>query len=276
LSCSFYDKKKINSIKINSLKIRFKTWNDIYNILFAIKSDNKIDSFLVSQLIEYLEDNNMAEFNGWKQKDFDAFLFIEEDDDASNRKVVKKKFESFINKLLIELSKNGKFENMYPGIKTAINADTRYIWGNFVGKNKRNIDSAHLWLSISSDGILIGLNIEGAKPTRKFIEELNKNDKIFTKICKDLEGFTFSFRERKKIQVRNYKSIKQAEFRLGEKFDLIETKYIKSKSKKFDLIEININKTFKRDNKLLSDISFIEDCAKELDRLIDIYNFSNQ
>ncbi len=50
-------------------KVKFLTWNDIWKCYSGLMTYDKVSEFLINEFLNYLEDNNMTEFNIWKQKD---------------------------------------------------------------------------------------------------------------------------------------------------------------------------------------------------------------
>ncbi len=126
-------------IKKSGLPVRHFTWNQIRQNIENINTNNPTDKFLIEQFCNYLEDNNMTDFNGFKQKDFDAFLFIEEDKDYAVRRNVKARFTSFMEQLHSELNKIKAYNNMQLRLMGTYKKDSRHIWGNFVENGKKKL-----------------------------------------------------------------------------------------------------------------------------------------
>jgi len=267
------DADKINKEGLNH---KFFTWNDIWLKFNTVKTENKTDSFIINQFLNYLEDNNMCEFNGFKQKDFDAFLFIEDDYKEEARKNVKLRFSSFIDKMKIALKEESVYADIYSKVMKAVRKDTTYVWGNFVKEGKDNIDIAHFWINISANGIDIGIQNEGANSTKQFINKLSKDAEGFTSICKKLDNYKLDLKERYQIQVQNYGIHQLATINLGNNFTINDTQYLISKIKEYKLIELTFYKHYNRDDKSLEDIGVINVFKDEFVKLADLYRFNQK
>ena len=253
----------------------FITWNEIWKHFSEIETDDKVSSFLIDEFSNYLEGNNMTEFNTWKQEDFNAFLFIEQDSDKECRRNVKVKFSSFMKLLHKQLQNRNCYPTTKINIQTKIEEDTIYIWGNFVEKEiKNSIDIAHFLLRISANGISIGINIEGAKPTREFTKKLNNTSQEFTNICEQLNGYSLILRKRWKTErIRIFDNKELINIYLGENYNLTDTEYLMNKISQFDLIEINIEKDINKNDKIIKSNDFIINCLEELIMLEKIYYY---
>lgn len=259
------------------LKLNFITWNEIWLRFREIKTTNDLDYFLINQFLNYLEDNNMTEFNGWNERDFDSFLSIEEDNKCELRRNVKLRFIKFIEKLELELKKTDEFSNVYFNVMTAIRKDTESVWGNFIKSGKRNIQIAHLWLDINANGLDIGIQNEGINSTRQFINKLINNPQEFTSICKNLNGYNIHLKERFQIQVQNYGVHPLATINLGHYFTETDTLYLINKIKEFNnKIEVTFFTHFKRDRKDIQDVDVIDIIRNEFLKLFELYNFNQK
>jgi len=263
-------------IKKNELCIKYFSWNNIWQIFNDIKTQNPTDSFLINQFLIYLEDNNMSEFNGWKQKDFDAFLFIEKDEKEESRKYVKSRFNSFMLKLKPVLDEINEYPDFDTVIKTPLKGAT-CIWGNFVEIKKKNINIAHFWINISSSGIDIGINSEGKESTAPFIKKLYSNTNIFISICKDLEDYILEFKKRSYKRIRVYDAITMAKINLGKHFSEYDAQYLINKIKEADnMVEFTFYKHFDRDNNALKDDNVINIFKAEFVKLAELYRFNQK
>ena len=262
-------------------KVKFLTWNDIWKCFSKRVIDDKVSEFLVNEFLNYLEDNNMTEFNIWKQKDFTAFLFVEEDKDKERRRNIKRKFSSFMEKIHVQILKEGLYQNTKVNMQKKIEEDTYYIWGNFVEKKiEKSINIAHFLLKISAIGISIGINIEGAEPTRKLKKKLDRESSKFTEICQqpELDGYSLILwkRWKRKNYVRVYDNKELAEIQLGKNYNETDTQYIMSKISQIpqhEFFEINIEKLINRDAEILKSSAFEDVCINELKTLQEIYYF---
>lgn len=207
------------------LNVKFITWNSIWKYFQGVTTNDKISSFLIKEFSNYLEDNSLTEFNMWKQKDFDAFLFIEEDTDKERRRNVKDKFFSFMKAVHNQLFLSGLYSNTVIKMQRPIEKDTSYIWGNFVDKEyeKNKIDISHFLLKISANGLSIGINIEGKKPTTKFINKLQKKQSEFTEIGRKLNGYSIILGKRWQIQVQRYGNKQLSALQLGHDYNDTDT-----------------------------------------------------
>ena len=267
-------KKEDKNCLLRFNNVKFLTWNDIWKLFSKIRTNDRVSEFLINEFLNYLEDNNMTEFNIWKQKDFDALLFIEEDKDKERRRNVKGKFSSFMEKIHGQILKLGFYPNTKINMQTKIEKDTSHIWGNFVEKKTKNsIDIAHFLLSISALGISLGINIEGAKPTKKFKKKLDGASSEFTEICNQLDGYSLILSTRWQKQVQIYDNKELAEIHLGKNYNETDTQYLLSKISQHDLFGINIEKLINRDAEILKLPNFEEKCIKELMTLQKIYFF---
>jgi len=255
--------------------VKFITWNSIWKYFQGITTSEIISSFLIKEFSNYLEDNNMTEFNIWKQKDFDAFLFIEEDADKERRRNVKDKFFSFLSILHNQLRNSGYYLDTAINKQGKIEKDSAYIWGNFVEKENINspINVAHFLIKIGAVGISIGINIEGAKPTRELIKKLKQTPIQFTDICQKLNGYSIILSKRWQIQVQKYGDKQLSDIQLGQDYNKIDTQYILDKIADFQYITINIEKWISRDDKIIKTSDFIRECVNELKSLQEIYQF---
>lgn len=261
-------------IKDSGLPVRHFTWNNIRQFIENIKTNNPTDRFLIEQFSNYLEDNNMTDFNGFKQKDFDAFLFIEEDRDFSARRNVKVRFTSFMEQLHTELVKTKAFKNMHLRLMGVFSKESRHIWGNFVEAGKKNVEVIHFIVRITSSMIQIGIQIEGKRPTDRFIKNLKSNPQKLTKICASLNEYEIDFYERFHIRVRTYGENPLARINLGKKFTKIETDYLINKINECDnKVIFTISKLFDRDDKRLADLGVIKLFCSEIKALKDLYEF---
>ncbi|MCD4684098.1 MAG: hypothetical protein K8R86_12510 [Bacteroidales bacterium] len=254
--------------------VKFLTWNEIWKCFSNIRPNDRVSEFLINEFLNYLEDNNMTEFNIWKQKDFNAFLFIEEDKDKERRRNVKGKFSSFMEKIHGQILKDGFYPNTKINMQTKIEENTFYIWGNFVEKGiKNSINIAHFLLRISALGISLGINIEGVIPTRRFEKKLDGASSEFTEICNQLDGYSLILSKRWQKQVQIYDNKELAEIHLGKNYNETDTQYLISKISQHDLFEINIEKLINRDAEILKSSVFEEECINELKTLRKIYYF---
>ena len=254
--------------------VKFLTWNEVWKCFSTIRSKDEVSEFIISEFLNYLEDNNMTKFNMWKPKDFNTFLFIDEDKDKERRRYVKGKFSSFMEKIHVQMLKDGLFPNTKINMQTKIMEDTSHIWGNFVENGiKSTIDIAHFLLKISAIGISLGINIEGAKPTRKLQKKISKTSSEFTKICKQLDGYSLILFNRWQKQIRTFDNKELAEIHLGRNYNETDTQYLINKMSQHDLFEIYIKKQINRDAEIIKSSAFAKECMNELKTLEKIYYF---
>lgn len=102
LICITPREKDIEIIKeIGKNNLAFITWSEVYTFFKGQLRIHKEDQtrFLINQFLNYLETINVAPFNGWNKKDFEAFLNLEDDPKRELRIRVKKKLSQYLKEL---------------------------------------------------------------------------------------------------------------------------------------------------------------------------------
>ncbi len=267
----------VNIVKeINRDNLIFTTWKDIYLYFEEYTKKRKNSEFINKQFLEYLEVINMAPFNGWNKKDFEAFLNIDDDPKKELRLRVKEKLDLY----LTELNKLIKTEKLFNDLESKvgnINEDSNEVWGVLCkAPLNEKVQKPHFNFWINSDEFGMGIQIEGKKPADKIRNTLKSNPNKFLKISQKLSGFDLIIKKRinPKNIPRAYYGEEIARIKLGKDISHDDIEYIIKKIEKYPLFEIGCAKEIKRNDKRLNNQSFLKGSMKSMKQLKDYYDFS--
>ncbi len=260
-------------------KVIFINWIDI--VKFLIKEENKntytkntTTHFLIRQFIEYMEELNMAPFNGWSNRDFEAFLSTENENfrvAVDERKRVKEKLNQFLKDTKEKLEKNCTF---YKGCELKIgNLDKEHLWGAIKFSEESLIDQIHISIIMNAYNLSVGIQIEGKKPTIKAIKDIKNDKEKFLKLLKKLDNFIYIIRERFNIQVQKFDSRIVAQIVIGSKIGTDDVEYIIKKMDQYKLVELRIARIYDKHEVINKGQLFIEECINSLAILDEMIPF---
>jgi hypothetical protein len=213
------DESAVKNIKerMGKKNLRFITWKEIYRGFYKYRpriKDLKTD-FIVKQFLDYLEAINMSPFVGWKIEDFEPFLYGEDDSmgQKDNRTRVKKKLDEYLTELKDGLDK----EELYADLKPKLgNLDKEHVWGVLAKPDINQVDQTHFSFILNSELFSIGIQIEGARPSKETYEKIKLKKNLFYEILRRLENYNFVIRNRYQKRVRLWPSYEVAIISLGE------------------------------------------------------------
>jgi hypothetical protein len=192
-----------------------------------------------------MEELNMVPFNGWNDRDFEAFLSAENENlrfAEDQRKRVKDKLEQFLNDTKTEIEKKCDF---YSGCKLHIgNLDKNHAWASIKFNDGKLIDQTHISVIISPGNLSIGIQIEGNTPTKVAIKNIKNNREKFQIILKKLVNFHYVIRRRYQIQASIWDSAIVAQILLGNEITHYDIEYIVNKMEQFKYVEIRIARIY--------------------------------
>lgn len=261
--------------QIDKSNLKFITWKDIYIYFQNYVAEKDQTKFVLAQFLEYLEAINMSPFNGWDRKDFEAFLYIEDDPQEENRIRVKKKLEGYLKELKEILNKEKLYVDLEIGGKGGKlgRLDREHIWGVLAKPDIKPINQPHFSFILNSDFFSIGIQIEGTKPSKKIYQKIKSKENVLYNILTELEGYNFIVRNRYNIRVQLWDSYEVANIRLGKEAKENDLEYLTKKIGQYDRVELRCVKIFKRDAKEIKDKSFLEASKNIMRELKDFYSF---
>jgi hypothetical protein len=256
--------------KYHENNVIFINWIDI--VKFLIKEENKstytnntTTHFLIRQFIEYMEELNMAPFNGWSNRDFEAFLTTENENlkvAEDERKRVKEKLNQFLNDTKEKIEKKYTF---YKGCELKIgNLDQEHVWGAIRFSEESLIDQIHISIIMNAYNLSVGIQIEGKKPTNKAIKKIKNDKEKFLKLLKKLDNFIYIIRERFNIQVQKFDSRIVAQIVIDSKIGADDVEYIIKKMDQYKLVELRIARIYDKHEVINKGQRFIEECINSL------------
>jgi len=267
------DRDTIQQIKKSNL--RFISWKEVY-LCFKeqlAKTKDEKTKFIIQQFLEYLEAINMATFTGWNKKDFEAFLNIEDDPKKELRLRVKEKLEQYLIEVK-ELLSEEEFKDIESYVGN-VKEDSTHLWGVLCKPSvKDRIHKPHFNFWVNSDEFGMGIMIQGKRPANKMKKSINSEKDKFLKILKKLKDFDLIIRERVLDRPREYHKIDVAKIKLGKYVSLEDINYILEKMGRYTLFEIHCARSFKRDEEILNNQSFLKKTVEFMSQLRDYYNFS--
>ena len=265
--------------KYQAENVVFINWIDI--VIFLIKERNKdtyskntTTHFLIQQFIDYMEELNMIPFNGWSDRDFEAFLSTENENlrvANDERKRVKEKLELFLNDSKEKFEKKCDF---YTGCKLHIGyLDKAHAWGAIKVSNEKLIDQIHISVIITANILSIGIQIEGNRPTKLAIEKIKNNKEKFQKILKKLFDFEYVIRKRYQIQASNWDSDVVAQIALGKEITNDDLDYIVKKMEQYKYVELRIVRIYDKHEVIKKGKKFIEECVDSIVMVNEVIQF---
>lgn len=271
------DKSVVQRIK--KANLRFISWKEVY-LCFKEqleKTKDEKSKFIIQEFLEYLEATNMAPFNGWNKKDFEAFLNIEDDPRKELRSRVKEKLKQYLLELQRLLKKEPLFEDLEPDVGN-IAQDTLQVWGVLCKPPlETKIQRPHFHFIISSNEFFMGVTTEGKIPARNLRNRINCERDRFLKILRKLRGgYYLTIQERVKVRPRYYDYSNVAEIYLRKDIALEDIDYIIKKTGQYKLFAIGCGTRWHRDYdyETLNKESFLEESVKWVKSLQDYYEFA--
>ena len=259
-------------LKFKDKRLRFVTWQNIYSFYSIFSNIDVNKNFLLNQFLEYLELINMSEFNGFTLRDFESFLYIDQDPKRESRQRVKSKFKNYL--LALQSSLNDSFFKHFEVDVGNFKAEFIGVWGVLcLPPLKDKVHKPHFTFALNSNDFKIFVQIEGKTPAKKMLRKIEINPKEFLNICKKLEGYFFHIKERKELAIRKYKSTKLNTILLGDKISMIDIDYIIKKSENIPLVEFSCRKIFARDDPKINNANFLKESKKVIDQLKPFYQF---
>lgn len=264
--------------KINNSRLKHLTWDAIYTIfqnhLKQIHDQRSI--FLIKQFMEYLEIINMAPFSGWNRKDFEAFLFIDSDQDKMLRLRVKEKLNLYLEELFNTLSDDNDFKDHEFKVGN-LSEKANSIWGVICkSPYKTVVHKPHYGFYLNSDNFMIGIQIEGKTPSTRTFNLMKKNPEKFVEMFRKLDGYTFYMWDRIEMGIRDYKEVLELDLRLNDKIDIKDIEYLVSKSTQYKYFIYRVAKTLKRDDSDLDNEQFFDKSIEIINDLKEFYNFVSE
>lgn len=272
------DKSVVQRIKKDNL--RFISWKEVY-LCFKEqleKTKDEKSKFIIQEFLEYLEVANMAPFNGWNKKDFEAFLNIEDDPRRELRLRVKEKLRQYLVEVNDLLNKEKLFDDLEPDVGN-VGQDYTAIWGVLCKPPLEDkVHKPHFSFSISSDEFSMGVLVEGKRPAYKMKKRIESERNRFLKILKNtnLEGFYLLIQKRVPIRPRKYDFLEVARIYLRRDISADDVEYVIKKTGQYELFCIECGKSWKRDwdAEMLNNKSFLEESVEWMKSLQEYYEFA--
>jgi hypothetical protein len=277
LLCITPREKDVDLIKkMDDTRLRFITWEQIYR-LFNNKNQKIKDvqtKFILKEFLEYLEVINMASFTGWQRKDFEAFLFIENDPKRELRLRVKEKFRLYIEELNSLLKEKNIINILEPYVGNLGSKDVD-VWAS-VSEPPLNqkVHKPHFSAWINSYEFEIGVQIEGKTPAYKMKQYIGENKLGFLRILRRLEGFKIELNEKVEIHPKVHKFRFVAKIQAGKHCTENDVNYLLEKMNQYNLFALHIGKTFGRDDKKIQSEKFLKTSVKIVKQLMEYYDFA--
>lgn len=261
--------------KINSPRIKFITWEEIYvqfssYLMIRKKGD---DNFILIQFLKYLESIGMAPFNGFTKEDFDSFLYIEEDPKKEIRSIVKRKFKKYLDAIQQEI----KSIPAYKGLKVEVGnlqQNSHSIWGTLSDESKSKVNVPHFNFVLNRNTFSIGFIVEGKVSADRFYKYVNSEPATLLKLLSNLSEFQYEIEKREYQRIRVYNSTRVASVKCGWDIKPNDISYILKKSEQYPLVLTWCRIIFERDDNRLSSKSFIKSSIRYLNLLRPLYEFS--
>lgn len=265
--------------QINKANLRFITWKEVYMCFKEQleKTKDEKTKFIVQEFLEYLEAINMAPFNGWNKKDFEAFLNIEDDPNRVLRLRVKEKLNQHLLELKELLNKEKLFDNLESDVGN-VGQDYTAIWGVLCKPPlKDKVHKPHFSFSISSDKFSMRVLVEGKLPAYKMKKRIESERNTFLKILKNksLEGFYLLIQQKVSTGLpRKYDFFEVAKIYLRRDISVDDVEYIIKKTGQYELFCIECGIEWARDAKILNNKSFLEESVEWIKKLKGYYDFA--
>ncbi len=248
----------------------FLNWFEIADFIIKERDrntypKNTITNFLSKQFIDFMEELNMIPFNGWSNRDFESFLFTENENlrlAEDERKRVKEKLEQFLTESKEIIDQKYDF---YKGCKLHIgNLDKEHVWGAIKFSDESLINQIHISVIMNAYNLSIGIQIEGKNPSTKAIKIIKNNKEKFLEILKKLIHFHYVIRERYQIRVQNYNSRVVAQIVVDTKTTIDDVNYIIRKMEQYKLVELRIVRIYDKHEVINKGQKYIEECVDSL------------
>ena len=246
----------------------FLNWSEITDFIIKVRNSypkNTITNFLSKQFIDFMEELNMIPFNGWSNRDFESFLFTENEnlrEAEDERKRVKEKLEQFLTESKEKIEQKCDF---YNGCKLHIgNLDKEHVWGAIKFNAGSLIDQIHISVIMNAYNLSIGIQIEGNKPTQEAIKKVKNNKEKFKEILKKLIDFNYVIRERYHIRVSKWDSRVVAQIALGAKITNDDLEYIVKKMEQYEYVELRIARIYDKHEVINKGQKFIDECVDSI------------
>lgn len=260
-------------------KVIFLNWKQIAVFMIAEQDrntylKNSISHFLIWQFIDFMEELNMTPFRGWANRDFEAFLVTENENQKianDQRKRVKEKLGQFLNETKGLIDQKFDFYedcSLYIG-----NLDKEHVWGAIKFSDDSLINQIHISVIFNAYNLSIGIQIEGKKPTTKAIKIIKNNKGKFLEILKKLTHYNFVIRKRFQIQVSKWDSTVVAQIALEPKITNDDLEYIVKKMEQYKYVELRIAKIYDKHEVINKGQKFIEECVDSLVTVYEIIQF---
>ena len=260
-------------------KVIFLTWFQI--AVFILKKQdrntypkNTVTNFLINQYIEYMKELNMTPFLGWSNRDFEAFLVTENENQKvanDQRKRVKEKLEQFLNESKEHIDQKYDFYkdcSLYIG-----NLDKEHVWGAIKFSDESLINQIHISVIFNAYNLSIGIQIEGKNPTTKAIKTIKENQETFLEILRKLDHFKYVIRRRYQIQVSKWDSDAVGEIALGSEITSDDLEFIVKKMEQYKYVELRIARIYDKHEVINKGQRFIDDCVDSLVIAYEIIQF---
>jgi len=270
------DRDSIN--RMGKKNLRFITWKSLYSVFndYGKKASGEKTKFVLKEFVEYLEAIGMAPFNGWNNKDFEAFLNVEEDPKKELRLRVKEKLKQYLFELDRSLKNEGTFKDLE--FKVGLSEkENNYIWGILCKPDiKDSVYKPHFNFVINSDEFMIGIQIESIEPATKMKKNIDAHRQTFLDILRKLDGFDLVIRKRIDLhRPSKWEGKRAVTIKLREEYlTMADVEYIIKKAEHLGKIELHCGKHFKRDDRILDNAAFLEHSIEIMRKLKDYYNFS--
>ena len=261
--------------QINKANLRFITWKEVY-LCFNEQlgeTKDKISRFLIEEFLKYLELIGTAPFDGWNEKDFQAF---EDDHEGELRRRVKRKLEQY----LIELNELLKREKIFEDLEVRIGRvypENENVWGLLYKLTEESlVDQPNFRFSVEHDIFSIGVEAEGKKPTESLRKRIESEKDKFLKIFTKLNGFYLSIFERERVIPRQYvlKYDTTEELELGDTLTSEKIDRLMEKTREYGLFAIHCGREFRKKEKILDSSSFLKESMECMKQLREFYNFA--
>ena len=239
------------------------------------RKDEK-ENFIMAQFLEYLEEINMAPFNGWNKKDFEAFLNIEDDHERMLRLRVKEKLNQYLKELKELLTQEKLFTELIQTVGN-IKKDSDHAWGVLckppVGR-KVHVPHFNWW--INSDEFGMGIQIEGKTPSYETKAKISEDKEAFLDILKGLKGFDLVIREGEKRsdRPRDFQAFNRVKITIDDTTSIRDVEYVLDKMGKYNFFEIHLGKTFKRDEEIINKPDFLNKSIDIMKKMTRYYKYT--
>lgn len=168
-------------------RIKIIRWGDIYEIMKELKAKyGGLESFLLSQFLEYLEFTGLSTFQGFDEKDFIYF----KEKSLEFVPNTKRRLEELSILVEKDIEKDVKINERKQGnIKNKDKDDRDTIWIALKPKVPKKFKNCNFTLELSKEGLLVNLVIRDGR-----IDQNKPIGLFFKKILSQKEKFANQFR----------------------------------------------------------------------------------